>query len=71
MPSPLRVFIEATVIGILLALLYIFLGKLMGLPSRSFATPMLRAVALSGALFHVLFEVTGLNRWYAKQYVKI
>jgi hypothetical protein len=50
---------EAFVVGIILALFYVGLSR--------FFKP-LQAVFLSGALFHLVCEFTGVNAWYAKKY---
>ena len=55
----LTLFTEALVVGILLVGLYYILSQ--------YYKP-LPAVFLSGAIFHLLCEITGINRWYAKTY---
>jgi len=57
----MKVALEAFVVGILLAILYFFLSRL---------APPLVAVFLSGALFHLICEYTGVNAWYAKNYIQ-
>jgi hypothetical protein len=52
--------LEALVVGILLVAVFIFVSK--------FTKNTLYAVFASGALFHLLCEATGVNRWYAKTY---
>lgn len=53
-------FAEALVVGILLGLLYVGLSR--------FFKP-LPAVILSGILFHLVCEFTGVNAWYARNYL--
>lgn len=53
------VLFEAFVVGLVLALLYFGVTK--------FLKP-LPAVFVSGAVFHLMCEYTGLNKWYAKTY---
>ena len=55
-------FAEALVVGILLALLYVGVSQ--------YFKP-LQAVFLSGALFHLVCEFTGVNAWYAKNYLHL
>ena len=54
--------IEALVVAALLAALFILVSK--------FTKNTLYAVAISGAVFHLLCEVTGVNEWYAKNYFR-
>jgi len=54
--------IEAFIVGILLVAVFIFVSK--------FTKNTLYAVFASGALFHLLCEATGVNRWYSKNYFK-
>lgn len=54
--------VEALIVGILLVAVFFFVSKL--------TKNTLYAVALSGAVFHLLCEATGVNEWYAKNYFK-
>jgi hypothetical protein len=54
--------IEALVVGALLVAIFIFVSKL--------TKNTLYAVFASGAAFHLLCEATGVNAWYAKDYLK-
>ena len=57
----MKVALEAFVVGILLVILYFILSRL---------APPLVAVFLSGALFHLICEYTGVNAWYARNYIQ-
>ena len=59
MKTPRTLALEAFVVGILLVILYFILSRL---------APPLVAVFISGALFHVVCEYTGVNAWYARTY---
>jgi hypothetical protein len=61
----LTISIEAIVVGALLVALY-FAAKSMFPKTNEFAL-----VFVVGAAFHLLFEITGLNVWYAKDYCKL
>jgi membrane protein CcdC involved in cytochrome C biogenesis len=54
--------LEALIVGILLVVVFIFVSK--------FTKNTMYAVFASGALFHLLCEATGVNRWYAKTYFR-
>jgi len=55
------VLFEALIVGILLVMLYALM---------SMYTKPLTAVFLSGAVFHLLCEVSGVNKWYAQTYFR-
>lgn len=55
------VLFEALIVGILLVMLYALM---------SMYTKPLTAVFLSGAAFHLLCEVSGVNKWYAQTYFR-
>lgn len=59
MKTPGILALEALIVGIVLAILF------MGV--RRFLTPV-PAVFVSGALFHLICEITGVNAWYARTY---
>lgn len=51
--------LEALIVGILLALIFIVLSRYMAPVPAVFA---------SGAVFHLACEFTGVNAWYARHY---
>jgi hypothetical protein len=51
--------LEALIVGFLLAVIFMFV--------RRFLAPV-PAVFVSGALFHIICEFTGVNAWYARTY---
>jgi hypothetical protein len=51
--------LEAIVVGTLLVLVFMFVSRYMA------PVP---AVFVSGALFHLACEATGVNAWYARNY---
>jgi hypothetical protein len=59
MKSVSLVSFEALVVGALLVLIFMGVSRYMS------AVP---AVFVSGAVFHLLCEVTGVNAWYARNY---
>lgn len=61
----LTISIEAIVVGALLVALY-FTSKSIFPKTNEFVL-----VFAVGAAFHLLFEITGLNVWYAKDYCKL
>lgn len=59
MKSLLVLGLEAAVVGALLVLLFMVVNRFMA------PVP---AVFVSGALFHLVCEFTGVNAWYARTY---
>jgi hypothetical protein len=51
--------LEALIVGFLLAVIFVIV--------RRFLAPV-PAVFVSGALFHIICEFTGVNAWYARTY---
>jgi hypothetical protein len=60
MKAPKTLAIEAFVVGLLLMILFLIVSR--------FMSPV-PAVFLSGALFHLICEYTGVNAWYARTYL--
>lgn len=66
--------IEAPIIGILLVILFsitIIILQLIPLLKKNHNLNMFLSVFISGALFHIICEYTGLNVWYSKNYYNI
>lgn len=59
MKPPKTLAFEAFVVGLILAILFFIVSKF---------SPAVLAVFISGALFHVICEYTGVNAWYARTY---
>ena len=55
----MKVVLEAIVVGAFLVILFMALRRYMDT---------VQAVFVSGALFHLICEVTGVNAWYARNY---
>ena len=60
-----RVILEAVFVAIGLVVLFSIVCSVYNYKTNR---SLLINVAVSGALFHVLCEVSGLNRWYVKNY---
>jgi len=60
MKSARTLLLEALIVGLLLVLMF----KIVSLAGRS----LVLTVFLSGALFHLTCEATGVNAWYARTY---
>jgi hypothetical protein len=56
---------EALVVGVGLVILTVIVQGIFG------KDKMLTIAFVSGVLFHLLFEMTGLNIWYAREYCKL
>uniref|UniRef100_A0A6C0DZH8 Uncharacterized protein n=1 Tax=viral metagenome TaxID=1070528 RepID=A0A6C0DZH8_9ZZZZ len=59
------VAIEAVVVGIFLIVIHYVVKHILRGAND------LLILFISGALFHIIFEVSGLNRWYSEEYCKI
>lgn len=60
-----RILIEAILVGLLLVLVFNIVKYV--LIEQSITVQ----IFISGALFHILCEITGVNIWYVKDYNKI
>ena len=65
--DPQLVFYEAGVVGLILVVLYSVLSYIL---PRDFIFKHILVLFISGALFHLIFEYTGLNLWYVQNYPK-
>jgi hypothetical protein len=61
------IFIESIVVAIGLIFLFIILKNIF----NNNITNNYLLIGLSGSLFHIICEYTGINIWYSKQYCKI
>jgi hypothetical protein len=67
------VFFEAFIVGVILVIIYNFI-KYFGykyIPNFSGNKVNIEIILVSGIVFHLLFEYTGLNIWYSKKYCEI
>ena len=66
--TPLRLMIEASVVGIVNVLLFFIVHlvamRLVGDEAMTNHLYLSVQLLITGILFHTLFEVTGLNTWY-------
>jgi hypothetical protein len=73
--SVLHVLFEALIVGILLIVIYMFLeyikiDEYIGNISNKIDKQIV-ILFVSGFLFHIIFEYTGLNILYVKEYIKL
>jgi hypothetical protein len=61
------IFIESIVVAIGLILLFIILKYIF----NNNITNNYLLIGISGSLFHIICEYTGINIWYSKHYCKI
>lgn len=57
-----KILLEGVIVGFLLVVLYFTLALLFG---KNYTT-----LFIAGALFHILCEMSGLNKWYVENYYK-
>lgn len=65
---------ETLFVGVWLVILFLIILNLTShieLFQKNHPKHMLTSVFLSGGLFHLICEITGLNVWYSKEYCKI
>ena len=73
-PIPKVVGIEAPIVGIVLVVLFIgvlVLTNYISYLKNNHMIQMIISVLLSGMIFHILCEYTGVNVWYSKDYCEI
>jgi hypothetical protein len=64
--------IEASVVGIcLIMLVYILKNFMTYIPNFSGKREDIEFLFVVGVIFHVMFEYTGINLWYSKEYCKL
>ena len=73
-----KLFIEMTVVGFALVVISLTIGYLSDVIQQRTVVffpdhfwGMVNGTFLSGALFHLICEVTGLNQWYVNQYKRL
>lgn len=64
----ITVLIEAIVVGICLLGLVKILGNFILTSPQTINTDIIKVIFISGFLFHIIFEYTGINFWYATNY---
>jgi hypothetical protein len=69
MKSPLHVIAEATFVGTLLVAFYLFTSGISKSMKCSGQICLLIDIAIAGFLFHIVFEYTGINKWYSIDYM--
>ena len=62
---------EALVVGICLAILVYIVKKYIVVPNITGYSTDIELFIIVGALFHVLFEYSGINLWYSLEYCKL
>lgn len=73
-PIPKVVFIEAPIVGSALVVLFIvvlILTNVIPFLKNNHMYQMGSSVFLSGMIFHIICEYTGVNVWYSKDYYEI
>lgn len=68
----INVLMEASIVGICLVLLvkiFSYIAKY--IPDITNSSKQIELLFISGFMFHILFEYTGLNVWYSTEYCKL
>ena len=66
--------IEAPIVGVILILIFIFTSCILKCiydRKENHNCHMMFSIFISGYLFHILCEYTGVNTWYSKDYCEI
>jgi hypothetical protein len=64
------IIIEAVVVGAFLVAFYEGVDFFIKTYTKSSPNMWIK-LFITGVIFHILFEVTGVNKWYSVEYVKI
>ena len=67
------VLLEAFIVGVILVLIYNFIkyAFFQYVPNFTGNKVNIELILISGIVFHLLFEYTGLNIWYSKKYCEL
>lgn len=71
--SVLYVLFEATIVGVILVIIVNLFKQflLQYIPNFSGNKSNIELLFIAGFLFHLVFEYTGTNLWYSKEYCKL
>jgi len=66
----IRLLVEMSVVGLCMVVVSLLYSAVFGEDLRkiSHLWPMIYGTFVTGALVHLLFEASGVNQWYVKQY---
>jgi len=69
----IRLLVEMAVVGLCMVFVSLLYSVVLGenLRKISHLWPMIYGTFVTGALVHLLFEVTGVNQWYVQQYTPL
>lgn len=62
---------EALIVGVCLAILVYIVKKYITIPNITGYPMDIELFIIVGALFHILFEYSGVNLWYSLEYCKL
>lgn len=69
MKSTITILIEAAVVGLLLIFIYEFTKTYVSVNIKiDNVKPEIVTLFISGFLFHIMCQVSGINTWYVKNY---